>query len=259
MAMCFSLVALGDVPIRINDPGCVAKTFPDYFGRFAAIARRAPVIAVDGPSASGKGTVAKRVAEALGFHFLDSGALYRLVALKARGSGTPPDDEASVARLAETLDVAFSAAGDVCLEGEPVGDALRSEAIGTLASRVAALPQVRTALLARQRAFRRSPGLVADGRDMGSVVFPDADLKIFLTASAEERARRRHKQLMEKGLSATMREILQDIQERDLRDTQRGVAPLQMCADAEMLDTTDLTIEEAVAAILARYRVSPSA
>ena len=259
MAMCFSLIALGDVPIRINDPGCVAKTFPDYFERFAAIARRAPVIAVDGPSASGKGTVAQRVAQALGFHFLDSGALYRLVALKALHSGTPPDDEASVARLAERLDVTFSAAGSVSLDGEPVGNALRSEEIGTLASRVAALPKVRTALLTRQHAFRRSPGLVADGRDMGSVVFPDADLKIFLTASAEERARRRHNQLMEKGLSATMREILQDIQERDLRDTQRGVAPLQMCADAEMLDTTDFTIEEAVAAILARYRVSPSA
>jgi cytidylate kinase len=199
------------------------------------------------------------VAQALGFHFLDSGALYRLVALKALHSGTPPDDEASVARLAERLDVTFSAAGSVSLDGEPVGNALRSEEIGTLASRVAALPKVRTALLTRQHAFRRSPGLVADGRDMGSVVFPDADLKIFLTASAEERARRRHKQLMEKGLSATMREILQDIQERDLRDTQRGVAPLQMCADAEMLDTTDLTIEEVVAAILARYRVSPSA
>ncbi|MCU0972661.1 MAG: bifunctional 3-phosphoshikimate 1-carboxyvinyltransferase/cytidylate kinase [Burkholderiales bacterium] len=259
MAMCFSLIALGDVPIRINDPGCVAKTFPDYFERFATIARHAPVIAIDGPSASGKGTVAQRVAQALGFHFLDSGALYRLVALKALHSGTPPDDEASVARLAERLDVTFSAAGSVSLDGEPVGNALRSEEIGTLASRVAALPKVRTALLTRQHAFRRSPGLVADGRDMGSVVFPDADLKIFLTASAEERARRRHKQLMEKGLSATMREILQDIQERDLRDTQRGVAPLQMCADAEMLDTTDLTIEEVVAAILARYRVSPSA
>ncbi len=259
MAMCFSLIALGDVPIRINDPGCVAKTFPDYFERFANIARHAPVIAIDGPSASGKGTVAQRVAQALGFHFLDSGALYRLVALKALHSGTPPDEEASVARLAETLDVTFSAAGSVSLDGEPVGNALRSEEIGTLASRVAALPKVRTALLTRQHAFRRSPGLVADGRDMGSVVFPDADLKIFLTASAEERARRRHKQLMEKGLSATMREILQDIQERDLRDTQRGVAPLQMCADAEMLDTTDLTIEEVVAAILARYRVSPSA
>ncbi|MBL8528114.1 MAG: bifunctional 3-phosphoshikimate 1-carboxyvinyltransferase/cytidylate kinase [Burkholderiales bacterium] len=253
MAMCFSLVALGDVPVRINDPKCVAKTFPDYFERFATIVRPAPVIAIDGPSASGKGTVAEKVAQALGFHYLDSGALYRLVALKTARTGAAPDDEAAVARLAQTLDAAFTAAG-IRLDGEPVGDALRTEETGTLASRVAALPRVRAALLARQRAFRRAPGLVADGRDMGSVVFPDADLKIFLTASAEERARRRHKQLMEKGLSATMREILQDIEERDRRDGRRGVAPLQRCADAELLDTTDLTIDEAVVAVLTRYR-----
>lgn len=253
MAMCFSLVALGDVPVRINDPKCVAKTFPDYFERFATIVRPAPVIAIDGPSASGKGTVAEKVAQALGFHYLDSGALYRLVALKTARTGAAPDDEAAVARLAQTLDAAFTAAG-IRLDGQPVGDALRTEATGTLASRVAALPGVRAALLARQRVFRRAPGLVADGRDMGSVVFPDADLKIFLTASAEERARRRHKQLMEKGLSATMREILQDIEERDRRDGRRGVAPLQRCADAELLDTTDLTIDEAVVAVLTRYR-----
>ncbi len=258
IAMCFSLVALGDVPIRINDPNCVAKTFPDYFERFAAIARPAPVIAIDGPSASGKGTVAEQVAQALGFHLLDSGALYRLVALAVLQSGTPPDDEAKVARLAGTLDAAFSATG-ILLDGEPVGAALRAEETGIMASRVAALPRVRTALLARQRAFRRAPGLVADGRDMGSVVFPDADLKIFLTASPEERARRRHKQLMEKGLSATMPEILQDIQERDSRDSRRSAAPLQICADAEMLDTTDLTIAEAVATILTRYRAIASA
>jgi 3-phosphoshikimate 1-carboxyvinyltransferase len=258
MAMCFSLVALGDVAVRINDPGCVAKTFPDYFERFATIARPAPVIAIDGPSASGKGTVAQKVAQALGFHFLDSGALYRLVALKTLRAAIPADDEARVARFAETLDVRFEASA-ICLDGEPVGDALRAEQTGVLASRVAALPEVRRALLARQRAFRRSPGLVADGRDMGSVVFPDADLKIFLTASTEERARRRYKQLMEKGLGATMREILQDIEERDQRDTQRGVAPLQICADAEMLDTTHLTIDEAVAAIVTRYRTSASA
>jgi 3-phosphoshikimate 1-carboxyvinyltransferase len=258
MAMCFSLVALGDVPVRINDPRCVAKTFPDYFQRFASIARAAPVIAIDGPSASGKGTVAERVAQALGFHLLDSGALYRLVALKTLRSGAPPADEARVAELAETLDAAFTASG-ILLDGEPVGEALRAEETGTLASRVAALPAVRRALLARQRAFRRVPGLVADGRDMGSVVFPDADLKIFLTASAEERARRRHKQLMEKGLSATMRAILQDIEARDRRDAGRDVAPLQVCADAEMLDTTDLSIEEAVAFILARYRALSSA
>ncbi len=257
MAMCFSLVALGDVPVRINDPKCVAKTFPDYFERFATIARTAPVIAIDGPAASGKGTVAKRVAHALGFHLLDSGALYRLVALKALRSATPPGDEARVAQFAKTLDVEFTASG-VLLDGEPVADALRAEETGIVASRVAALHAVRAALLARQRAFRRSPGLVADGRDMGSVVFPDADLKIFLTASAKERARRRYKQLMEKGLSATMPAILQDIEARDRRDASRDAAPLQMCADAEMLDTTDLSIEAAVAFILARYRAASS-
>jgi len=253
MAMCFSLVALGDVPVRIMDPDCVTKTFPDYFERFAAIARPAPVIAIDGPSASGKGTVARRVAQALRFHLLDSGALYRLVALKALRSGTPSDDEAEVARLAETLDAQFDS-GEIVLDGEPVGEALRSEETGAVASQVAALPRVRTALLARQRAFRRAPGLVADGRDMGSVVFPDADLKFFLTASAEERAWRRYKQLMEKGLSATMPAILKDIEARDRRDTQRGAAPLRLCADAQALDTTDLTIEEAVAEVLARWR-----
>ncbi|HQR53222.1 MAG TPA: bifunctional 3-phosphoshikimate 1-carboxyvinyltransferase/cytidylate kinase [Burkholderiales bacterium] len=258
MAMCFSLVALGDVPVRINDPKCVAKTFPDYFERFATIARPAPVIAIDGPSASGKGTVAERVAQALGFHLLDSGALYRLVALKTLRAATPPADEAGVARLAETLDAEFTPSG-ILLDGEPVGDALRAEETGIVASRVAALPAVRSALLARQRAFRRAPGLVADGRDMGSVVFADAELKIFLTASAEERAKRRYKQLMEKGLSATMRAILQDIEARDRRDAGRDAAPLQVCADAEMLDTTDLSIEEAVAFILARYRAVSSA
>jgi 3-phosphoshikimate 1-carboxyvinyltransferase len=253
MAMCFSLVALGDVRVRINDPRCVAKTFPDYFERFVAIARPAPVIAIDGPSASGKGTVAERVAQALGFHYLDSGALYRLVALKALRCATAADDEARLANLAETLDVSFTASG-IRLDGEPVGEALRTEETGTVASRVAALPRVRAALLGLQRAFRRSPGLVADGRDMGSVVFPDADLKIFLTASPQERARRRHKQLMEKGLGARMPEILQDIEERDRRDTSRGIAPLQRCADAELLDTTTLSIDEAVEAVLTRYR-----
>ncbi|MET0218486.1 MAG: bifunctional 3-phosphoshikimate 1-carboxyvinyltransferase/cytidylate kinase [Burkholderiales bacterium] len=258
IAMCFSLVALGGVSVRINDPRCVAKTFPDYFQRFAAIARPAPVIAIDGPSASGKGTVARKVAEVLGYHYLESGALYRLVALAARKAGVPADDEAKVAELAGTLEAMFTPNG-IVLEGELVDSSLQSEETAGAASQVAALPTVRTALLARQRAFRKAPGLVADGRDMGSVVFPDADLKIFLTASPEERARRRYNQLMEKGLGANMRAILQDIEQRDARDMQRGVAPLRVGADAQLLDTTDLTIEETVAEVLARHRVAMSA
>jgi len=246
------------VPIRINDPACVAKTFPDYFQRFAVVARPVPVIAIDGPSASGKGTVGQRVAEALGFHYLDSGALYRLVALSALKAGVPVDDESKVSALAASLDAAFTASG-ILLDGEPVGPALRSEETGSAASRLAALPKVRAALLERQRAFRRPPGLVADGRDMGSVVFLDADLKIFLTASAGERARRRYNQLIEKGLSASMPNILQDIEQRDAHDTQRGVAPLRMCADAQMLDTTGLTIDEVVETVVGSYRATMSA
>jgi 3-phosphoshikimate 1-carboxyvinyltransferase len=253
IAMCFSLVALAGVPIRINDPQCVAKTFPDFFERFAEITRAAPVIAIDGPSASGKGTVARRVAQALGFHFLDSGALYRLVALAALRAGVAPTDEDAVARLARDLDCRFEGEA-VYLSDEVVTDVIRSEEVSLAASRVAALPSVRTALLDRQRAFQRRPGLVADGRDMGSVVFPGAKLKVFLTASAEERARRRHKQLMEKGIDATLAPLLQDINQRDARDAQRGVAPLLRCEDARLLDTTALTAEQAVEEILMWYR-----
>jgi 3-phosphoshikimate 1-carboxyvinyltransferase len=254
IAMCFSLVALAGVPIRINDPQCVAKTFPDFFERFAEITQAAaPVIAIDGPSASGKGTVARRVAQALGFHFLDSGALYRLVALAALRAGVAPTDEAAVARLASDLDCRFEGEA-VYLSDEAVTDAIRSEEVSLAASRVAALPSVRTALLDRQRAFQRRPGLVADGRDMGSVVFPGAKVKVFLTASAEERARRRHKQLMEKGIDATLAPLLQDINQRDARDAKRGVAPLLRCEDARLLDTTALTVEQAVEEILMWYR-----
>jgi 3-phosphoshikimate 1-carboxyvinyltransferase len=254
IAMCFSLVALGGVPIRINDPQCVAKTFPDFFERFAEITQAvAPVIAVDGPSASGKGTVARRVAQALGFHFLDSGALYRLVALAALRAGVSPVDEEAVAGLARGLDCHFEGEA-VYLSGEAVTDAIRTEEVSLAASKVAAHPSVRTALLDRQRAFRRPPGLVADGRDMGSVVFPGAELKVFLTASAEERARRRHKQLMEKGIDATLAPLLQDINQRDARDAKRGVAPLLRRDDARLLDTTTLTAEQAVEEILMWYR-----
>ena len=211
-----------------------------------------PVIAIDGPSASGKGTVASRVAQKLGFHYLDSGALYRLVALAADRSGIPLDDEARLARLASGLDVRF-AGSEIWLDKECVTENVRTEACGNGASRVAALPAVREALLARQRAFRQAPGLVADGRDMGSVVFPDAATKIFLTASAQIRADRRYKQLKEKDLHASIENILQDIMQRDERDSARSVAPLQKCADASLLDTTSLTINEAVDEVLNRF------
>ena len=251
MAMCFSLAAFG-TPLRINDPKCVAKTFPDYFERFASVTTAAPVIAIDGPSASGKGTVAARVAEALGFAYLDSGALYRLTALAARQAGVDWANEAGVAAIAATLDVEF-VAGDIRLNGVVVGDAIRSEEKSSGASQVAALPAVREALLFRQRAFSTAPGLVGDGRDMGSVIFPKATLKVFLTASAEARAERRYKQLIEKGFSANLADLLSDLKQRDERDSQRSVAPLRQEADAKLLDTTHLTIEQAVNQVLAWF------
>jgi 3-phosphoshikimate 1-carboxyvinyltransferase len=251
MAMCFSLVALGGVPVRINDPGCVAKTFPDYFERFGEVTRAAgiPVVAIDGPSASGKGTVSRRVAQALGFHFLDSGALYRLVALAALTRQVSLGDAEALAAVAAGLDCAFPD-DRVILEKDDVTQPIRTEEVSFAASRVAGVPEVRRALLARQRDFRRPPGLVADGRDMGSVVFPDALVKVFLVATPEERARRRHKQLIDKGIHANLDALLQDINQRDARDAGRSVAPLQKCADAHLLDTTDLSIEQAVNAVL---------
>ncbi len=248
MAMCFSLAAFG-TPVRINDPKCVAKTFPDYFERFAAVTKAAAVIAIDGPSASGKGTVAARVAEALGFAYLDSGALYRLTALAAKQAGIDWADETGVAGLAAVLDVEFSGS-DILLNGALVGDAIRTEEMSAGASKVAALPAVREALLFRQRAFNTLPGLVGDGRDMGSVIFPKAPLKVFLTASAEARAERRYKQLIEKGFSANLADLLLDLRQRDARDSQRSVAPLRQEADAKLLDTTHLTIEQAVKQVL---------
>ncbi|MFN7085822.1 MAG: (d)CMP kinase [Burkholderiales bacterium] len=211
-----------------------------------------PVIAIDGPSASGKGTVAQRVAQALGFHYLDSGALYRLVALAALEAGLDLEDESRIERIALNLNIKFN--DTVWLDGKDVSAAIRDEAISAAASRVAALAGVRKALLARQRAFRQPPGLVADGRDMGSVVFPDAVLKIYLTASPEARAERRYKQLMEKGMNANMNALLQDIRDRDARDSARAVAPLQKSADAIYLDTTRLPVEAVVAEVLAQYR-----
>ena len=254
MAMCFSLAAFGPEGVRINDPGCVAKTFPDYFAAFASVTQAVPVIAIDGPSASGKGTVAQRVARELGFHFLDSGALYRLLGLAAQRSGVALEDEAALASLAGRMDIRFEGT-DIWLDGARVGDELRSEGAGAAASRVAALPMVRAALLDKQRAFRRAPGLVADGRDMASAVFPDAVLKIFLNASAEARAERRYKQLKEKGMDANIATLLQEIRARDERDTQRSASPLQQAPGASLLDTNALNIEQAVAEVLARYRV----
>jgi 3-phosphoshikimate 1-carboxyvinyltransferase len=253
MAMCFSLAAFGGAGIRINDPNCVAKTFPNYFAEFAKVTQAVPVIAIDGPSASGKGTVAQRVATQLGFHYLDSGALYRLLAMAADRDGVALDDEAALAALAERMNIEFKGE-QIWLDGSIAGEELRGEQCAAAASIVAALPLVRTALLNKQRAFRRSPGLVTDGRDMASVVFPDAALKIFLTASAEARAERRYKQLKEKGMGASIATLLQDIRARDERDIQRSAAPLQQSPDASLLDTTALTIEQAVESVLNGYR-----
>lgn len=208
-----------------------------------------PVIAIDGPSASGKGTVAAKVAERLGFHYLDSGALYRLTALAAREEDIDWEDRERLAELAAELPAYFEGSR-VFLFGEDVSDAIREEAIGNGASIIAAYPEVRSALLERQREFCLAPGLVADGRDMGSVVFPEATLKIFLTASAEERAQRRYKQLINKGESANLPQIQLDIIERDARDAARPVAPLKQEPDAKRLDTTALTIDQAVDTVL---------
>ena len=213
------------------------------------------VVTIDGPGGSGKGTVGRRVAERLGWHLLDSGALYRLVALAALDARLPQDDEPGHARLALDLNVTFSTgpagAEVVLLAGKDVTTRLRTEAAGMAASRVAAMPSVRTALLDRQRAFSHPPGLVADGRDMGTVVFPNAQLKIYLTASAEERARRRHNQLKEKGLDVSLAALSQEIRERDRRDSSRAVAPLRPAEDAVVIDSTGIPIEGVVDAVLA--------
>lgn len=216
------------------------------------IEKKTPVIAIDGPSASGKGTVAQLVAQRLGFHYLDSGALYRLVALAAERAGVSLEAEDALASLAQNLPARF-AGEEIWLDAERVTEAIRSENCSKGASRVSTLPKVRQALLTRQRAFRRLPGLVADGRDMGSTVFPDATLKVFLTAAPEARAERRYKQLIDKGMYASMVTLLQDMRARDERDTQRSVAPLLKFADARLLDTTSLSIEEAVAQVLDWY------
>ena len=208
-----------------------------------------PVIAIDGPTASGKGTVAQWVAERLGFHYLDSGSLYRLAALAAIKQGQDLADADAVTKVAENMDVAFRD-GKTLLDGRDVGDEIRTEAASQNASRVAALPSVRTALLNLQRDFRVASGLVADGRDMGSVVFPDAILKVYLTASAEARAERRTKQLKEKGMSAIMADVVKELRARDERDMNRPAAPLKHYSDAYLIDTTGISAEAAVEKIL---------
>lgn len=214
-----------------------------------------PIITIDGPSASGKGTIAEKVAARLGFHVLDSGALYRLTALHALRQGVDLSDEAALAALAAELPAEFRA-GEVWLGGEQVTQAIRAEAVGEGASRVAALPAVREALLARQRAYVQAPGLVADGRDMGTVVFPAAQTKVFLTASPEARAARRHKQLIEKGNPANLADLVRDMRARDARDAQRAVAPLKPAPDALVLDSTAMNIDQVVEAVLEGHRAS---
>jgi cytidylate kinase len=218
----------------------------------------APVIAIDGPAASGKGTIAQGVAAALGYRYLDSGSLYRLVALQALRQMVSVDDEPRLAALADGLDLSF-ADGRTFLSGQDVSQAIRAEEASAMASKVAVLPRVRTALLTRQRAFRAPPGLVAEGRDMGTVVFPDAKLKIYLTASAEARASRRHKQLIDKGNSITIQGLLRDIRERDARDSARAEAPLKTATDAVVLDTTDMAADAAIAYVLQQYQTLSAA
>jgi 3-phosphoshikimate 1-carboxyvinyltransferase len=264
MAMCGSLAAFNGVlgaarptsapqPVRILDPRCVGKTFPDYFEALFAVAApvqgTVPVITVDGPTASGKGTLASAVAQALGYHYLDSGALYRATALAARDAGVDPADEKALAGIAGRLALRFE--GDrIFLDGRDVTEALRAEAVGVLASRISAFPAVRAGLSELQLAFRRLPGLVADGRDMGTVIFPDADLKVFLTATAAQRAERRLKQLSGRGVSATLDGLRADLEQRDARDQNRAVAPLRPAEGALLLDNSALTIEASVNAVL---------
>ena len=255
IAMCFSLAAFNpaDLPVRIEDPKCVAKTFPDYFEALFSLshAEQVPVICIDGPTASGKGTLAALVAQRLGYHYLDSGALYRVTAHTALQAGLSLDTEheTAIAELARHLPVVFEGE-HVLLSGVNVSEAIRTEQAGMNASKVSVLPAVRQALVDLQHRFQQLPGLLADGRDMGTVIFPDAPLKVFLTASAEKRAERRHKQLISKGFSTTILALRADLEARDARDTQRSVAPLKPAQDALQLDNSLLSIEESVDQVL---------
>ncbi|KQP17861.1 bifunctional 3-phosphoshikimate 1-carboxyvinyltransferase/cytidylate kinase [Pseudorhodoferax sp. Leaf267] len=265
VAMCFSLAAFhglragargaSTTPVRILDPKCVAKTFPDYFEALLAVSStptaQIPVLCIDGPTASGKGTVAASVAKRLGYHFLDSGAMYRITALAALRAGLAigAAGETAIAAMAATLPVRFDE-GRIWLDNEDVTDEIRTEEAGMNASKVSALPAVRSALVDLQLSFRRLPGLVADGRDMGTVIFPGAPLKVYLTASAERRAERRHKQLISKGISTTIADLRADLEARDARDSSRAVAPLRAAVDAFTLDNSDLTVDQSVEEVL---------
>ena len=257
IAMCFSLAAFNParIPVRIEDPKCVAKTFPDYFESLFAVVQTPvnaiPVLCVDGPTASGKGTLAAVLAQALGYRLLDSGSLYRITAMAALRAGldlNPPHAQA-IAELVQGLLIEF-VQGRVLLNGTDVSDEIRTEEAGMNASKVSALPQVRLALIDLQHGFRQLPGLVADGRDMGTVIFPEANLKVFLTASAGRRAERRHKQLILKGIPTTLDSLRADMEARDARDSNRSVAPLKPAEDARLLDNSDLTIEKSLDLVL---------
>ena len=264
MAMCLSLAAFNPlvagepgVAVRILDPKCVGKTFPDYFETLFEVvtpaADQVPVLTVDGPTASGKGTLASELARRLGFHLLDSGALYRATALAAQDAGVSLDDEAALAELAGRLALRFEGQR-VFLAGRDITDPLRLESTGGMASRVSVHPAVRQALHQLQLSFRRAPGLVADGRDMGTVVFPGATLKVFLTASVEQRAERRYKQLISKGVSANLPQIQSDLRLRDERDANRSVAPCRPAEDAMLLDNSAMSIEDSVVQCLGWWR-----
>lgn len=257
VAMCFSLAAFNPagLPVRIEDPKCVGKTFPDYFEAFFSVTQAsqpAPVICIDGPTASGKGTVASLVAERLGFHLLDSGALYRITGLAASRAGMAltEDNAQAIANLILSKAICFTPDRRVLLDGEDLSLAIRTEEAGMNASKVSALPAVREALLQVQRDFRKLPGLVADGRDMGTTIFPDAPLKVYLTASVQCRAERRYKQLISKGLSANMSDLYADLEARDARDMNRAASPLKPAEDALHWDNSESTIEQAVQQVL---------
>ena len=267
VAMCFSLAAFNpaQVTVRIEDPKCVAKTFPDYFETLFSVAQlpteRIPVLCIDGPTASGKGTLTNAVAQRLGYHVLDSGALYRIVGLVASRAGLMLETldghvEDAIVSIVKDLSIRFESER-VWLDGasgdEDITDAIRTEENGMNASRVSALAGVRAALVDLQHRFRQLPGLVADGRDMGTVIFPQAQRKIFLTASAEKRAQRRYNQLISKGITTTLDSLCADLQARDARDTSRAVAPLKPAEDAILLDNSDLSVEESVQIVLARW------
>jgi len=261
VAMCFSLAAFNParVPLRIEDPKCVAKTFPDYFESLFSVAsadtQAIPVICIDGPTASGKGTLAAVMAEKLGYHFLDSGSLYRITGLAATRAGIPLDlaNEQAVVNLLRSLPIHFEGS-HIWLAHEDVSEAIRTEEAGMNASRVSAFPAVRAALIDLQRGFRQLPGLVADGRDMGTIIFPDAPLKVYLTASAACRAERRYKQLISKGIPATLDSLRADLEARDARDSSRTVAPLKPAQDAVLLDNSDLTVEKSVETVQAWWQ-----